>query len=83
MAHDKRNTADTDFEGTLKSLQKLVGTLEKGDAPLDELVAKFTEGHALLNRCQEQLKAARLRVEQLRAQDALPAPMDDPDAPQA
>lgn len=76
MAHEKRKPSDTDFEGTLKALQQLVGTLEKGDVPLDELVSKFSEGHRLLHLCQDQLKAARLRVEQLRAQDALPEPMD-------
>ena len=77
MAHEKRTDLDTDFEASLKALQKLVDTLEQGDVPLEELVAKFGEGHALLKRCQQQLQNAQLKVEQLRQQDAVPSALDE------
>ncbi len=81
MATDKKKPAPPGFEDSLKALQALVEGLEKGDVPLEELVAKFTEGHALIKRCQEQLNGARLRLEQLRQQDDAPVPMDDPESP--
>lgn len=59
-------TADTpDFERSLADLEHLVEQLERGDLPLEEALKQFEQGVALTRRCQEQLKAAALKVEQL------------------
>lgn len=59
-------TADTpDFERALADLEQLVEQLERGDLPLEEALKRFEQGVALTRRCQEQLKAAALKVEQL------------------
>jgi len=79
MAPSNAKDIPESFEASLKALQRLVEQLEQGDVPLDELVAKFTEGHGLLKRCQEQLKAAELKIQQLRAEDKLPEPMEAPE----
>ena len=75
MANSKKQ-APQDFESALNALQSLVEELEGGDVPLEAMVAKFAEGHALLAQCNEQLKAAQLRVEQLRAGENVPAPLE-------
>lgn len=53
------------FEAELARLEKLVESLEEGEVPLDELVAKYEEGMRLLRSCQEGLKAAELRISEL------------------
>lgn len=57
--------ATPDFERSLADLEQLVEQLERGDLPLEEALKQFEQGVALTRRCQEQLKAAALKVEQL------------------
>jgi exodeoxyribonuclease VII small subunit len=54
------------YEEAFARLETLIDSLEGGDVPLAELVAKFEEGHKLLKICQQHLHAAELRVEQLK-----------------
>jgi exodeoxyribonuclease VII small subunit len=53
------------FEKSVECLEGLIQSMENGDTPLAELVAKFEEGSKLLNHCQAQLKEAELKIEQL------------------
>jgi exodeoxyribonuclease VII small subunit len=53
------------FEKSVERLEGLIQSMENGDTPLAELVAKFEEGSKLLNNCQAQLKEAELKIEQL------------------
>jgi exodeoxyribonuclease VII small subunit len=53
------------FEKSVERLEGLIQSMENGDTPLAELVAKFEEGSKLLNHCQAQLKEAELKIEQL------------------
>ncbi|MFM9001334.1 MAG: exodeoxyribonuclease VII small subunit [Opitutia bacterium] len=53
------------FEADLRRLEKLVESLEDGEVPLDDLVARYEEGMRLLRSCQEGLKAAELRISEL------------------
>ena len=39
--------------------------MEDGETPLADLVAKFEEGSKLLKVCQDKLKEAELKIEQL------------------
>jgi exodeoxyribonuclease VII small subunit len=54
------------YEEAFTRLEALVNSLESGDIPLAQLVAKFEEGHRLLRICQEHLHAAELKIEQLK-----------------
>ena len=53
------------FEKSVERLEGLIQSMENGDTPLADLVAKFEEGSKLLNYCQAQLKEAELKIEQL------------------
>ena len=53
------------FEKSVERLEGLIQSMENGDTPLADLVAKFEEGYKLLNHCQAQLKEAELKIEQL------------------
>ena len=55
-------------------LEAIVESMETGDVPLADLLAKFEEGSRLLSACEERLKSAELKIEQLkRRKDAPPA----------
>jgi exodeoxyribonuclease VII small subunit len=63
---------DTDptstFEAALHKLEGIVESMESGDVPLAELLARFEEGSRLLKLCEARLKDAELKVETLRKQ---------------
>jgi len=54
------------FEAALTNLETIVESMESGDVPLDELLAKFEEGNKLLKICETRLKDAELKIEQLK-----------------
>ncbi len=63
-------------------LEAIVEAMEAGDVPLAELLAKYEEGSRLLAQCEQRLKAAELKIEQLRRQKdgslaAVPFPAGD------
>ncbi len=47
-------------------LEGIVEAMESGDVPLAELLARFEEGNKLLTLCEERLKYAELKIEQLK-----------------
>ena len=61
--------ADLTFEEALRELDLLVERLEGEELPLEEAIALFERGQTLLTRCQEQLAAAELKVQQLTVED--------------
>lgn len=62
------------FEDALARLETIVESMESGDVPLAELLAKFEEGNTLLKTCEARLKEAELKIEQLKKQkDGSPA----------
>ena len=67
------------FEEALRRLDEVVARLESGEVGLEEAVALFEQGQALLAACRERLSAAQRRIEELTA-DGLPAPSSDPGA---
>jgi exodeoxyribonuclease VII small subunit len=78
MAEKKMN-----FEASLKRLDEIVKSLEKGDAPLDESLKLFEEGTALIASCGKMLDAAEQKVVKLKkGTDGEPVelPFDDPEA---
>ncbi|NBB17200.1 exodeoxyribonuclease VII small subunit [Caulobacter sp. SLTY] len=62
------DTADIDalsFEDALKELERIVQTLESGQAPLEESISVYERGALLKAHCEKKLEAARLRVEKV------------------
>ena len=60
--------AKLSFEAALEKLESIVESMESGDVPLAELLAKFEEGTKLLKVCEARLKDAELKIEQLKKQ---------------
>jgi len=53
------------LEDALARLEAVVESMESGDIPLDKLVARYEEGMQLLKSCEEKLRSAELRIEEL------------------
>ena len=62
--------AKMSFEEALKALEEIVGRLESGDISLEESIDVYTRGTHLKRHCEEKLKAARAKVEQITLDDA-------------
>ncbi len=56
------------FEDAMQRLETIVEAMEAGDVPLSDLLAKYEEGSRLLAACETRLKAAELKIEQLKRQ---------------
>ena len=56
------------FEDALQQLETIVETMESGDVPLADLLAKFEEGNKLLKICETRLKDAEMKIELLKKQ---------------
>ena len=56
------------FEAALAKLEAVVESMESGEVPLADLLAKFEQGNKLLKVCEGRLKEAELKIEQLRKQ---------------
>ncbi len=53
------------FEAALQELERIVQAMESGDAPLEESLANYERGMALLKTCQERLTAAEQKIRML------------------
>ena len=60
--------AKLSFEAALGQLEAIVESMESGEVPLAELLAKFEQGTKLLKICEARLKEAELKIEQLKKQ---------------
>lgn len=56
------------FEDALARLEAIVESMESGDVPLADLLARFEQGTKLLKVCEARLKEAELKIEQLKKQ---------------
>lgn len=54
------------FETALAELEKIVGSLERGDVELEQSIRIYERGEALKNHCAALLKAAEDKVEKIR-----------------
>lgn len=62
------DAADIDalsFEQALAELERIVGQLESGQAPLEQSIELYERGAHLKAHCEKRLEAARLRVEKI------------------
>ena len=63
---DPDKTAKLSFEAALAKLEGIVDSMESGEVPLAELLAKYEEGSKLLKVCEGRLKDAELKIEKLK-----------------
>ncbi len=67
------------FEAALAELEELVGRMESGELPLQESLAAYRRGAALLAYCQGALKDAQQQVQVLEKGLLQPFAADDAD----
>ncbi|MBK1872963.1 MULTISPECIES: exodeoxyribonuclease VII small subunit [Marinobacter] len=65
MAGQQDATSIADFEKSLDELETLVRNLEQGELSLEQSLTAFERGVKLTRACQQALKGAEQRVEQL------------------
>ena len=53
------------FEESLKRLEVIADTLEKGEISLDEMIALYSEGASLSAKCAKILGDAEVKISQL------------------
>ena len=53
------------LEQSLKRLEEIVETLERGDTSLDDAVTLYEEGIQISKECAEKLKTAELKIKKL------------------
>ena len=73
---------ETNFESSLKELERIVEQLEAGDLPLERSLELFEHGVQLSRDCQKRLDEAERKVEILLKGDDgayTPTPFDEPE----
>ena len=50
-------------------IEAIISSLEEGDIPLDELLAKYEEGTRMIKLAETYLKNAELKIDQLKNSD--------------
>jgi len=58
-------TGEKTFEQNLKDLEKIVEKLEGGSVSLDEAITLYQKGKILGKACEERLKDAELKIQQI------------------
>jgi exodeoxyribonuclease VII small subunit len=65
MMSGSKNIAEMTYEETFAELQAVVAALESEGRPLDESIALYERGQALVRHCASLLEKAELKVRQL------------------
>jgi len=68
------DTKQVKFETALGELETIVGEMENGELPLDQLIERYEEGMKLVKLCNAKLAEAEQKIEVLTRQ-AAPAPV--------
>jgi exodeoxyribonuclease VII small subunit len=55
----------TEYEEAMQELETLVARMESGDLPLDQLLANYERGAALLQLCRDKLQAVENQIKVL------------------
>ncbi|MBI2806496.1 MAG: exodeoxyribonuclease VII small subunit [Planctomycetes bacterium] len=66
------------FEAALTELDKIVQDLEAGDTGLEQSLARYEQGIALVRRCYEQLRNVEQRIVELTGKDEAGSPVLKP-----
>ena len=85
MARSKTSPDEKDpspsFEEALAGLETIVEAMEHEQLPLEELVAHYEKGSALLARCESVLQSARGRIELITLRNQNEIALDAPARP--
>lgn len=54
-----------DFEAMIESLEQIIERIEGGETGLEQSIAEYEKGMALIKRCREVLTRAEQKVEEL------------------
>lgn len=65
MSDQSSESPESGFEQALAELEAVVERMESNELPLEESLAQFERGVNLARQCQQALKNAEQRVEQL------------------
>lgn len=65
MSKSAKSDRAPTFESALAELEKIVGSMEAGQMPLEQSLAAYKRGAELLKFCQAQLAAAQQQVKVL------------------
>jgi len=60
-----KKSSSPDFESALKELETLVERMEEGETSLEDSLKDFQRGIELTRQCQQSLKTAEQKVQQL------------------
>ena len=75
-----KKAQELQFEDALEQLETIIQSMEDGETALADLVAKFEEGSKLLKVCQDKLKEAELKIEQLNLKTGELEPIELPES---
>lgn len=70
MSSKSRKKLPDNYEEAMQELEQLVGQLETGQLPLDQLLAGYQRGAALLALCRERLQEVQNQIQVLDGQTA-------------
>src|ERR1700676_586028 len=59
----KPSEAKPNFENAMDRLESIVGQMESGKLPLEELIVRYEEGMKLVKICQERLATAEQKID--------------------
>jgi exodeoxyribonuclease VII small subunit len=59
----KPSEAKPNFENAMDRLESIVGQMESGKLPLEELIVRYEEGMKLVKICQERLASTEQKIE--------------------
>ena len=72
MAKTPKPVEALSYEEAMAELETIVDALEEGNQKLEEAMALFERGQALMKRCAELLEKAELKVSQLSGETLSP-----------
>jgi exodeoxyribonuclease VII small subunit len=64
----KDNPDEPTFEQAVKDLKQIVDKIEDGQIPLEESIAQYEKGMALIQHCRTVLQQAEKRIEKISAE---------------
>ncbi len=65
MAKRAAHAEGFNFEQAMERLEAIVAQIEKGNVPLDRMIALYEEGAGLSRQCLEHLRGAELKLKKL------------------
>ncbi len=77
MVKSKTSAQAESFEQALAELESIVAAMERDDLPLEQALASYERGVALLRQCQGTLSAAEQKIRKLEDGQLVDLPSED------